>query len=142
MEDLKDLFMLAFINATLAKGNDGPNRVKRDNHRKYFLPRVNITNHNVLVNEKNLYDHPIVDQIGQVPGQEDDYTTGCLLDYHYFLNHYQLIAFNLSKQIKLDDDPRAIQQIEFYGKNSELCTVSEKSRKTILEFNKRTAKVL
>ena len=28
----------------------------------------------------------------------DDYTTGCLLDYQYFLNYYQLIAIDLSKQ--------------------------------------------
>ena len=45
----------------------------------------------------------------------DDYTTGCLLDYQYFKDHYQLIAVNLGKQRELDADPRAIQQIEFHG---------------------------
>ena len=25
-------------------------------------------------------------------GQGDDYTTGCLIDYHYFKNYYKLIA--------------------------------------------------
>ena len=45
----------------------------------------------------------------------DDYTTRCLLDYQYFKNNYQLIAVDLSKQKELDADPRAIQQIEFYG---------------------------
>ena len=44
-------------------------------------------------------------------GQRDDYTTGCLLDYQYFKNHYQLIAVDLSKQKELDADPRATQQI-------------------------------
>ena len=29
-------------------------------------------------------------------GQGDDYTTGCLLDYQYFQDHYQLIAVNLT----------------------------------------------
>ena len=46
---------------------------------------------------------------------------------------------------ELDADPRAIQQIEFYGKletNSPVCTVLEKSKETILEFYKVTAKVL
>ena len=38
-----------------------------------------------------------------------DYTTGCLLDYQYFKDHYQLIAVDLSKQKQLDADPRAIQ---------------------------------
>ena len=41
----------------------------------------------------------------------DDYTTGSLLDYYYFLKHYQLIAVDLSIQKELDADPRAIQQI-------------------------------
>ena len=50
-----------------------------------------------------------------VTGQGDDYTTGCLLDYQYFQDHYQVIAIDLSKQKELDTDSRAIQQIEFYG---------------------------
>ena len=45
----------------------------------------------------------------------DDYTTGCLLDYVYFKEHYKLIAIYLSKQQKLDTDPKAIQQISFTG---------------------------
>ena len=75
----------------------------------------------------------------------DDYTIGCLLDYQYFQNHYQLIAVDLSKQKELDADLRAIQQTEFYGKtetNSQVCTVLDKSKETLLEFYKGTAKVL
>ena len=36
-------------------------------------------------------------------GQEDDYTTGCLLDYNYFKDYDKMIAVDLSKQ-QLDDD--------------------------------------
>ena len=75
----------------------------------------------------------------------DDYTKGCLIDYQYFKDHYQLIAVDLSKQKELDADLRAIQQIEFYGKletNSQACAVLEKSKETVLEFYKGTAKVL
>ena len=78
-------------------------------------------------------------------GQEDDYTTGYLLDYQYFKDHYQLIAVDLSKQKELDADSRAIQQIEFYGMlktNSQVCIVLEKLKETMLEFYKGTAKVL
>ena len=39
-----------------------------------------------------------------------------LLDYQYFKDYYQLIAVDLFKLKELDADPRAIQQIEFYGK--------------------------
>ena len=38
-------------------------------------------------------------------GQDDDYTTGCLLDCPYFQNNYKLIA--------VDVDPRVIRQIVF-----------------------------
>ena len=41
-------------------------------------------------------------------GQGDDYTTGCLLDYQYFKDHYNLVAIDLSKQKELDADSRAI----------------------------------
>ena len=42
------------------------------------------------------------------PGQGDDYTTGCLLDYIYFKKYYKMIAVDLSKQA-LDVDTKAIQ---------------------------------
>ena len=56
-----------------------------------------------------------------------------------------IIAVDSSKQKELDADPRAIQQIEFYGKlgnDSQICTVLEKSKEIVLEFYKETAKVL
>ena len=77
-------------------------------------------------------------------GRGDDYTTGCLLDYQYFKDHYQLIAVDLSKQKELDADSRAIQQIEFYmmlKTKSQVCTVLEKSKEAMLEFYKGIGKV-
>ena len=44
----------------------------------------------------------------------NDYTTGNLLDYAYYKKHYKLIAIDLSKQTKLKDP----QQINFIGKLS------------------------
>ena len=141
------LFVLAFNNVD----NDN-NKVEKSNHRKYFLPRVDITKYNVLIDGTNFYDQSINDQIRKydevrkvATGKGDDYTTGCLLDYKYFKENCQLIAVDLSKQKELDADPRAIQQIEFYGMldtNAQLCTVSEKSKETLLEFYKETAKIL
>ena len=68
-----------------------------------------------------------------------------MLDYQYFKDHYQLIAIDLSKQKVLDTDPRAIQEIEFYGMlktNSQVCTILEKLKETVLVFYKGTTKVL
>ena len=75
----------------------------------------------------------------------EDYTTGCLLDYQCFKDHYQLIAVDISKQKKLDADPRTIKQTEFYemlDTNSQVCTVLEKTKETVLQFYEGIAKVL
>ena len=71
------------------------------------------------------------------------------MNYAYFKDNYKLIAVDLSKQKALDADPRAIQQIVFQGvvggaNNTKirLYTILEKSKETILELSKGTAKVL
>ena len=117
----KILFVLAFDDTDIGD-NDGLNKAKRDSHRKYFLPRVNITHYNVLIDRSNFYDQTIIDQIKRydeirkiATKQGDDYTIGCLLDYKYFKDPYQLVAVDLIKQKELDADPRALQHIEFYG---------------------------
>ena len=136
------MFVLAFSNI-----ND-TNKDEKNSHRKYFLLRVNITNYNVLIDGRNFYDQSInslvrqYDKIRKIAtGQGDDYTIGYLLDYQYFKHHYNLIAIDLSGQKELDADSGAIQQIEFYGMlkiNLQVC----KSKETMLQFSKGTAKVL
>ena len=82
------LFVLAFNNTTVYVPNNPVNntndRVLRNSHAKYFLPRVNITNYNVLISGRNFYDQLINDLIKQydeirktATGQGDDYTTAC-----------------------------------------------------------------
>ena len=46
----------------------------------------------------------------------NDHTTGSLLDFPYFKKHYKLIAIDLSKQTKLKDS----EQINFIGKLSNI----------------------
>ena len=111
------LFVLAFDNTE----NDD-NKVERDNITRKET-RVNITNYNVLIDGRNFYDQPISDQIKKydeirkiATGKGDDYATGCLLDYQYFRDHYQIICCNLSQQKELDPDEKANQQIDFYEK--------------------------
>ena len=52
------IFVLAFDNT-----EDDNKKFERDSHRKYFLPRVDITNCNVLIDGRNFYDQSINDQI-------------------------------------------------------------------------------
>ena len=149
-QGVRRLFVLAYNNTA---GND---QVSVDSYKKYFLPRVKVDNYNIEIDRRNFYDQPINDSIKQYEirkistGQGDDDTTGCLLDYSYFRKNYRLIEVDLSKQKALDADSRAIQEIIFTGKikaaadNTRVIIfyILEKSKETILEFSKRTTKVL
>ena len=127
------------------------NQPTRDGRRKYYLERVDLNKHNVIIDGRNFYDNPIENDIEKyrelkkvMTGKGENYTTGSLLDYDYFNKHHKLVAVDLSKQKELDADPRAIQQIEFkymLGVNSTIYWVLEKSKETILEFYKGTVKV-
>ena len=101
-----------------------------NSHRKYFLPRIEIKSYNIEIDGRNFYDQPIndliktYDEIRKIStGQDDDYTTRCLLDFAYFKRNYRLIIAYLSKQKVLDADSRAIRQIIFTGKTSEVAII-------------------
>ena len=62
-----------------------------------------------MIEEQNFFNQPIKNNLITyynirkiTTGQEDDYATGCLLDYHYFKDYYKIIAIDLSKQQALD----------------------------------------
>ena len=141
------LFVLPFTAADQAA-----NTVYRDSYRKFYFPRTSITNYNAIIDGRNFYYQPIstderqYDEVRKVTlGKDDDYTTGCLLDYAYFKRDYKIFAIDLSKQKELDADPRAIQQIEFKGSvavPSAVVTILEESKETVLEFFKGTAKII
>ena len=107
-----------------------------------------------MINSENFFDQPIknnkvtYDNIRKIAtGQVDDYTTGCLLDYPYFVNTYKIIAIDLSRQQALDADPRAIQQINFTANldragNTRVYFILEEAKETILDFSQGTVKVL
>ena len=108
------------------------------------------------------YDQPIDSDIKRLKairklttGQDQDYTTGCLLDYEYVKNNYRLIAIDFSRQKELDAVSKAIQQIEFFGqlKNDDVenadgtrfmfvLTILEKIKKTRLKFSQGSVTVL
>ena len=121
-------------------------------YRRYFLPRIKITNCNIEIDGRNFSDHPINDSIKQYDevrkistGKGDDYTTGCLLDFAYFEKNYKIIAADLSKQKALGADSRAIQQIIFTGHTDAqigVYYILVQSKETILAFSKGTTKVL
>ena len=137
------LFVLAFENDDYRTSDD-----------QYYLPTVEIKDYNIMINGENLFDQPIknnkvtYENIRKIAtGQGDDYATGCLLDYSYFADTYNMIAVDLSKQQALDADPRAIQQINFTAildraGNTRVYFILEEAKETILDFSQGTVKVL
>ena len=59
-QGVRRLFVLAFDNT-----DNGAKKVERNSPTIYFLPRVNITNYNVLIDGRNFYDQPINDLVKQ-----------------------------------------------------------------------------
>ena len=70
------------------------NKDDRTVHTKYYLPTVEIKNHNVMIDGRNFFSQPVknslitYDNIRKIAtGQGDDSTTSCLLDYNNFKKH-------------------------------------------------------
>ena len=92
-----------------------------------------------MIAGKNFFDQPIkndlktYDNIRKIAtGQDDDYTTECLLDYPYFKKH-KLIVINLSKHSK------AIEQINFTenlskAEDATMFFTIEETKETVLEI--------
>ena len=103
------LFVLSFARNVL--GND------RDSISNYYVPKVKIKDFNVLIYRRSFFDLPVKNEEEAYKkitdmSNNNDYTTGNLLDFAYFKRNYKLIATDLSKQTKLKDP----QQINFIGK--------------------------
>ena len=107
-----------------------------------------------MIDGKMFIDQPINSNIKTfenirkiATGKGDDHTTGCLLDYSYFKDHYKMTAIDLSKQEALDADPNKIQQINFTANldrdgNTTMFFIIEETKETVLDFSQRTVKAL
>ena len=120
--------------------------------KQYYFSTVEIKDYNVMINGRNFFDQPIkndfktYNNITEI-GQGDEYTTWFLLDYPYFKKYYKLIAIDLSKQWKLDANPKAIHQINFTGnleraEGAKMFSIIEKAKETGLDFSKGIVNVL
>ena len=118
---------------------------------KYYVPKVEIKDFNVFIDGKSFFEIPIKNKKEAYEAiiemsKNSDYTTGNLLDYEYFIDNYQLIAIDLSKQIELES-PDLKQQINFIGrlKRNEGATIFfiiEKKEETILGFSQNSVTVV
>ena len=116
------------------------NNTDQTSYKICYLPQVAIKNCNVVVDWWKRFHQPaknnlrIYDNIRKIAtGQGDDYTTGCLLDYHYLKND-KMIAIDLSKQQELDADPNTTQQINF--KTQQCFSLLKNQKKPFYFFHK------
>ena len=110
----------------------------------------------VLIDGRNFYDQNVNSNIVRynehlkmTTGRSEDYSTGCFMDYYYYIKDFNFVGIDLSHQSVLDTDSKVNQQIEFVyklpsGDNAidyDLLTVLEKEKQTVLKFSQGTVKV-
>ena len=105
------LFVLLFVFHEYNK------RLYRDSFSYYYVPKVEIKDFNVLIDRKSFFDLSVKNEEEAYEkimdmDNNNDYTTGNLLDFGNFKENYKLIAIDLSKKAK-SKDPK---QINFIGK--------------------------
>ena len=126
------LFVLSFW-----RNNNTDNR---DSFSHFYVPNVKIKDFNVIIDGKGSLYLPVKNAEETYEtvidmSNNNDYTTGNLLDFAYFKENYKLIAVDLSKQTELKDP----QQINFIGKldrdnGATMLFIIEKSEETTFNF--------
>ena len=105
------------------------NNTFRTDQLRHFCSMVESKDYNIRTDEQNVFDQSLRNDIRTygnigkiVICQENDYTTGCLLEYPYFKENSKLTEMKLSKQQKLYVDPKEIKQISFtFYRKSRMC---------------------
>ena len=134
------LFVLPF-----PRNNNTDSRYSFSN---YYVPKVEINDFNVLIDGKSFFDLPVKNEEEAYEkiiemSNNNNYTTGNLLDFAYYKENYRLIAIDLSKQTKLKDP----QQINFIGKldkdnGATMFFIIEKSEETTFNFSQNSVTII
>ena len=121
----------------------------RDSFSHYYVPKVQIKDFNVLIDGKSFFDLSVKNEEEAYEktiemSNNNDYTTGNLLDFAYYQENYRLIATDLSKQTKTKDP----QQINFIGKlgnqnhGATMFFIIEKSEETTFNFSQNSVTII
>ena len=126
------------------------NEEDRTSFSKYYVPKVEIKDFNMLIDDKSFFDVPVKNKeeaykkIRNID-KNNDYITGMLLDYEYFSKHWKLIAIDFRKQIALEN-PNLKQQINSIGKleadEATMFFVFEKSEESTFEFLQNSVSII
>ena len=136
--NVNKLFVLSFENK-----ND------RVSFSKYYVPKVEIKDFNVLIDGKPFFEIPVKNKEEAYEpvikiSKNNDYATGNLLDYEHLKNYFKLIAIDLSKQIELEN-ANLKQQINFIRrleKDATMFFIIEKKEETTSDFSQNSVTVV
>ena len=120
----------------------------RDSFLHYYVPKILIKDYNVLIDGKSFFDLPVRNEAEAYEkiiemSNNNDYTTGNLLDFAYYKENYRLIAIDLRKQTKIND----LQQINFIGKIENenngvtIFFIIERTEETTFEFSQNSVNI-
>ena len=139
------LFILPFQKIA---GENNTIKDRKDSFSHYYVPNIRIKDFNILIDGKRFFDLPVKNEEEAYEkvidmSNNNDYTTGNLLDFAYFKQNYKLIAIDLSKQTKLKDP----QQINFIGRLLNTCGgtmffIIEKSEETTFNFSQNSVTII
>ena len=139
---------LFFLSLQRIAGENNTTKDCRDSFSHYYAPNARIKNFNVLIDGESFFglsvkkEEEAYEKIIEM-SNNNDYTTGNLLDFAYFRKNYILIATDLCKQTKLKDP----QQISFNSKllntrGATMFFISEKSEKTTFNFSQNSVTII
>ena len=140
------VFVLSFQRIA---GENNTTKDHRDSFSDYFVPNVEIKDFNVLIDGKSFFDLPVKNEEEAYENVMDmsnnnDYTTGNLLDFAYFKENYKLIATDLSKQTKLKDSQQInfIEKLENQDHGATMFFIIEKSEETTFNFSQNSVTII
>ena len=117
---------------------------------KYYAPKDETKNFNVLIDGKQFFEIPIKNKDEAYEAiiemrRNNDYTIGNLLDYEYFSKHYKQIVIDLIKQIELENPD--LKQINFIGsleknEGATMFFITEKKEETTFDFSQNSVTVV
>ena len=134
--NVKRLSVLSF-----SRNNASDNR---DSFSHYYVPNVNIKDFNVLIDGKRFFDLPASYKKVVEMSNNNDYTTGNLLDFIYFKENYKLIAIDLNRQTKLKDPQQSnfIRKLENQDHGATMFFIIKKSEETTFNFSQNSVKIM
>ena len=122
----------------------------RTSFSRYYVSKIETKDCNVLIDGKPFFEIPVKNKEEAYEAiiemsRNNDYTTGKLLDYEYFKDHYELIGIDLSKQIELEnpDSKQQINFIESLEKDATMFFIIEKTKEeTTFDFSQNSVIVV